>query len=189
MSEDRIVSLGDLPPAVTATGTDSFAVCQNPEGCGTNDTLAQMTLEQVSQFVVSQIPVTQPPQFIHQVVPSSNRVALSSDTMATVVTLDIPAGKWLVHAEAWFDLISGNASNVMRLAATLAPDTNYPADPAVDRSVTITAPSNVGVGCVLPLGWVYLDTADPVTYYLNVSASWNGSIAMAAYGKITGLSQ
>jgi hypothetical protein len=183
MSDARIISLGDLPTGNPAAVTDTIAVCQNPEGCGGNDTLIQMSLGKVADFVLEQIP---PPQYISEIVLSASRMSLTNNTVVTVATLMVPPGEWLISGEVWFDLISGNAANVNRLAAAVAPDVTSPIDPADDTSVNVTA--NIGVGVVLPLGNVYVNNTGTlsVPYYLTANAVWTGSVSLAAYGKIAG---
>jgi len=184
MSDSRVISLGDLPTAVPPSGSDTFAVCQNPAGCGETDLLSQMTLDQVAAFVLDQVPT---PQYVSQIIPSAQQVALSSGNTVTLASVELPPGEWILTGEVWFALVSGNASNVTRVAAVIGPDQTIPTDPADDVTAVAAAPANAGVGIVLSLGWVYINTDVTVTYYLLVSAAWSGNVQMAAYGKIAGL--
>jgi hypothetical protein len=48
----NVVYMSELRVAATPSGTDSFAVCQNPNGCGPTDALARMSLLQVSDYIL-----------------------------------------------------------------------------------------------------------------------------------------
>jgi hypothetical protein len=114
-------------------------------------------------------------------------VPLQNNAVVTLAQIDIPAGEWLITGEVWFDLLSGNAANVNRLVAAIAPSAAQPTDPADGSAVTSASISNIGTGLVLPFGWVYFQTDVTVPYFLTVMASWTTNITMAAYGKIAGL--
>src|SRR5215471_122139 len=164
MSDAKIISLSDLPVAIPASQTDTFAVWQNPNGCGPEDTLVQMSLAQLADFVIAAVPKY---TYVSQVVLSAQQVPLTNNEVIQLAEINLTPGEWLLWGEAWFALLSGNAANVNRVAAVLTPQPlGVPSEPADDTSATATAPANAGVGVVLPLSTLYVSTDVAITYYL-----------------------
>jgi len=187
MSDAKIITLADLPTAIPAAGTDTFAVCQSLTGCGPEDNLVQMSLAQLADFVISEVPSY---RYVSQIIPSTQQVPLVNGTVVQLASIALTPGEWLISAEVWFKLLSGNAANVQQLGAALTDQVNaLPTEPADNVAMTVTAPANVGVGTILPLTSLYVNTDVDINYYLNVQSNWTSNISMAAYGKIVGLNR
>jgi len=188
-----IVTLADLAAAVAGQDTDTFAICQNPAGCGDQDFLVRMSLDQLAQFVLAKVPP--PPvlaySYVSTVIDYANRVQnVPNDTVFSIANITLPAGKWLVAGEAWFVVDSGTPL-IARIASMLSPTAaSLLTDPADTTSLNAQEPnqSKQGggstTGLVLPLTPLFHDSGASGTYYLNGQVVWTGGGVISAYGKI-----
>src|SRR5215467_12099218 len=125
------VTLKDLGAAADPEITDTFAVCQNPMGCGETDALKTMTVGQLAEFILDQVPEPPESQYLSDIVTSADQLVIaSSGDITGIASLDLPAGKWIVTGEAWFSILSGQSSNVTRFVSIIAPAQALPAEPA-----------------------------------------------------------
>jgi hypothetical protein len=188
--EPIVVSMSDLIVATTASDTDTFAVCQNPLGCGPSDPLVRMSLAQVKELVLEAMPH----QYASDIVTYGNRVTLQTGQLINIASVSLTPGVWLLWGEYWFVVDSG-IPMIGRVAAMIAPDTQQsaPTDPADDLSVNVVEinQSKQGggatTGIVLPLTQLHVDLASPAVYNLTGMITWTGGGSISGYGKIAGL--
>jgi hypothetical protein len=130
-------------------------------------------------------------QYASVIVPAANAVNLPNGTTINVITATLPPGEWILSGEVWFNVTTGTPS-IQQIAGSVSlVSASAPANPADNTSYNLQEPNQsrsagTQVGFILPLSTLYVVVVAPTPYYLTAFATWTGTGAMAAYGKLAG---
>ena len=171
MTDVTIVSMKDLEVASAASETDTFAICQNDQGCGPNDPLAAMSLRQLADYLVPQVP----PLEIADLPPAD--VAADTDMFAVVQTGPLAAMTLAQVAALVLDKISVSPS---RFASVVVPYADRV--PNIANSIAFDIAHldlDVGDWLVTGEGWFVVDSGLPLIERIVASLSMTQAMVPA----------